>query len=204
MKDSFTLALKKAVQVFHAKDHFEMSVRSRAKYDAEDSGFQLRFLGEDYFVSYPDAQSHHIADENREAEIELKILLLHYLIWSRKIPLSGELISFRDLPSSVAYHGAFLERAVYPVAETFASDSTGFKKVATSLGGNAIKHGDAAFSIPVLPQIPLVYVLWLGDDEIPSSANILFDSSASAHLPTEDLAGLGEITTSRLIPSNRQ
>jgi len=34
--------------------------------------------------------------------------------------------------------------------------------------------------------------------EFPASANVLFDESASHFLPTEDLAVLAEITTSRL------
>ena len=49
-----------------------------------------------------------------------------------------------------------------------------------------------------LKGVPLTVIFW-GAEEYPASANILYDHSASNYLPTEDLAVLGEITTSRLI-----
>ncbi|GBE17915.1 hypothetical protein BMS3Abin16_00503 [archaeon BMS3Abin16] len=204
MKDSDNSALQKAVLVFQTMEPVEMSVCSRASFDDENSRFQLRFLGEDFLIGFPDANVKRANYSCEAVDLITKILLIHYLIGGKNIPFSGELMSFRALPSGVAYNGAFLNRAVYPVAEIFASDSTGFKKAVTHLGGTAIKHGDLAFTIPVLPRLPLVYVLWLGDDELPASVNILFDSTAQTHLHTEDLAVLGEITTARLISTRKQ
>ncbi|MCL6560367.1 MAG: DUF3786 domain-containing protein, partial [Firmicutes bacterium] len=47
---------------------------------------------------------------------------------------------------------------------------------------------------PFFPLVPVTYVLWLGDDEFPASGTVLFDSTASTHLATEDyafIAGMG-------------
>ena len=71
-------------------------------------------------------------------------------------------------------------------------------EAAKLLNGFEVKYKDASMEIPALPKIPLTYIIWGGDDEIQASANILFDSSASQYLPTEDLAVLGELTTLRL------
>jgi hypothetical protein len=43
-----------------------------------------------------------------------------------------------------------------------------------------------------------LYVLWL-KEEFPASLTVLYDESASKYLPTEDLAVLTELTSSRLI-----
>jgi hypothetical protein len=192
---------EKALKQFHASDPFKMSISSKSRYNKEAKKFVVRFLKVDYQVSYPGGKVLFLDNEDQEPEIEIKILLLHYLTGCRDILLSGDLISFKGLPSSVAYHEAFLKRAINPVSKVFSTNPDGIKKAIESLGGREIGYGDISFSIPVLPKIPLTYVLWLSDEELPGSANILFDSSASSHLPTEDLAVLGEITTSRLINS---
>jgi hypothetical protein len=36
-----------------------------------------------------------------------------------------------------------------------------------------------------MPRIPLTVILWLGDEEFPSRADLLFDSSAALHVPLD-------------------
>jgi len=52
--------------------------------------------------------------------------------------------------------------------------------------------------IYALPLVPIHAVLWSTDSEFPPSANILFDSSVSSYLSTEQTAMLGELTSARL------
>jgi hypothetical protein len=52
--------------------------------------------------------------------------------------------------------------------------------------------------IQALPLIPIVIILHSSTSEFPASANMLFDSSASNYLSTEQLAMLGELTSARL------
>ncbi len=166
----------KAQTKFQGNEPLKMGVLSGVEYDRRTQKFRVRFLNDDYTVSYPDAQVYDFADV--EPEIELKILLLHYLASSKDIPLAKELIPFNGLPSGVAYNQAFLNRVVYPISKFFSSNPRGFKKAAKILGGQKVDYGDLAFSIPVFPRIPLIYVLWLADEKLPGSANVLFDSSA--------------------------
>jgi hypothetical protein len=41
--------------------------------------------------------------------------------------------------------------------------------------------------------------LWLGEEDLPGSVNILFDSAAGHMLPTEDLAGVGGMLSGMLL-----
>jgi len=124
-------------------------------------------------------------------------LLAHY---SKAEPVerTGILVGFRDLPGGYAYEGAFLRRAVFPVAEMFGSDPEALVKAAKVLNGIRLSHGDASVELPALPKVPLTYILWRGNDEFQPSASVLFDASASNYLPTEDLAVLAELATLRL------
>jgi hypothetical protein len=110
----------------------------------------------------------------------------------------GKLMRFGDMPGGKAYEGAFLKRAIAPIADLFGSNLKAFVEAAKLLNGFEVKYKDASVEIPALPKIPLTYIIWEGDEEIQASSNILFDSSASQYLPTEDLAILGELTTLRL------
>jgi hypothetical protein len=62
-----------------------------------------------------------------------------------------------------------------------------------------LRFGDASFSFRPLPRLALACVLWLGDDEVPGSAKVLFDAAAGHYLPTEDLAGDGGMLAGRLL-----
>jgi hypothetical protein len=127
----------------------------------------------------------------------LHSLLAHY---SKAEPLArtGRLVKFRGLPDGYAYEKAFQQRAVQPIAETFGDEPEALVEAAKRLNGVALVFGDVSVEIPALPSVPVVYVLWK-TGEFPASATTLFDESASHHLPTEDLAVLAELTTSRLL-----
>jgi hypothetical protein len=201
--DKTSAGYKKAVKEFQASDPLKMSIQSKSKYDYKTKNFIVKFLNDNFQISYPEGEILHFGEVYDVPKIGMNILLLHYLTMSRDIPLSGELISFKGVPNNVSYLKAFVDRAVNPISKVFSTNPKGFKKAFLRLDGKEVGYGDIAFTINVLPRIPLTYVLWLSDEELNGSANILFDSSVSSHLPTEDITGLGEITTSHIIHSQQ-
>jgi hypothetical protein len=132
----------------------------------------------------------------------LSTLLTHYSNASL-VPLSGKLIKYRDLPGGCAYADAFNKTAILPIAEAFGETPKALTVAAAKLGGKPLSHGDCAVEFPALGGIPLIYIVW-GKEEYPASASILYDQSASCYLPTEDLAVLGEIASSRIIQAKQR
>jgi hypothetical protein len=59
--------------------------------------------------------------------------------------------------------------------------------------------GDVGYVIEALPKVPVTVTLWRADEEIPASANVLWDETVKYYLPTEDVAVLGGIVASELI-----
>jgi len=45
--------------------------------------------------------------------------------------------------------------------------------------------GDAAFRFQILPRIPVLVILWYGDEEFEASAKLLMDSTIDTHLPLD-------------------
>jgi hypothetical protein len=62
--------------------------------------------------------------------------------------------------------------------------------------------GDASYAFWALPRVPVLVVYWLGDEEFPSSAQILFEASACHYLTPAACAILGSTITRRFISAN--
>jgi hypothetical protein len=97
------------------------------------------------------------------------------------------------------YFHAFQGYTGARLLKTFDNDLHRFKDAASATEGEAISHGDAGFLFWALPRIPMAVVYWLGDDEFPPNANVLFDASAGHYLSTDGLAVLGRELCSKII-----
>ncbi|MGD2250929.1 MAG: DUF3786 domain-containing protein [Candidatus Methanofastidiosia archaeon] len=125
-------------------------------------------------------------------------LLTHYAE-AESVPLTNELIPYNKLPGGYAYFGAFRELAINPLVKEFGNNINNFKECCLHFEGKECSFGDSSFVIPVLPLVPITLVLWEKTEEFSARCSVLYDSSASEYLPTEDLAHLGELLTHRLI-----
>ena len=141
-----------------------------------------------------------IINNSRQTEFDVQIisvLLSHYL--SGKVsPITSILIKFNKLQGGYAYEKAFNIRATQPVAKAFGKKPADLLEAGKALGGTPLKYGDCSIQIQAIEGIPIVYILW-AENEFPASTTVLFDQSANSYLPTEDLAVLTELTSSRLI-----
>jgi hypothetical protein len=157
----------------------------------------LSFLGQHYSI---DLQREEV--RNKDGSITNRFfatLILHYLVGVDESGLTGELVSFRDFWGGEAYYGAFMSRAIQPIKEAFADSPQELETIARRIGGRKADHGDVSVEIPIFPKISLIVIIWEGDEEIPGTANILFDRLAGRILHTEDLAAIGELTAKMLV-----
>lgn len=135
----------------------------------------------------------------------LQALLLYYFVSADGTPLTGQWVSFADLPGGRIYNQAFqgysgdVLRNFIPHEQSLER----FKTACLALGGQPLEIGSASFTFPALPRVPLLLTFWLGDEDFPSSCKVLFDSSATHYLPIDGCAILGSQLTSRLIKALR-
>ena len=130
-------------------------------------------------------------------------LILYYFSLADGAPLSRRWISFSDLPDGRFYIQAFHGYTGQKLAQVFQNDQAGFVNAAVSLGGSPSTLGDASFEFWALPRAPILVVYWRGDEDFPSSAQVLFDASASHYLTTDAYAILGSTLTRRLIAASQ-
>ena len=116
----------------------------------------------------------------------------HYLLTSDGTQVADSWITYRHLPDVYLFERRFDNLGIHHLIGTFGNDLEGFCQAALSIGGIPISRtGDASFKFKALPRISLACILYLGDNEVGPSINILFDAAASHYLVTEDLSTLG-------------
>jgi hypothetical protein len=137
--------------------------------------------------------------ESRETiDLTDRILILHYLITAKGTPPTGKLIGLRQVSGGLCEHANFSREVLTPLLDHFGKEPARLVEAAAKLGGCRAGYGDVAVSIKAFPRVSVVMVLWRGDDEFPSNANILFDSTVTDYLSTEDMSVLCERIVEKL------
>jgi hypothetical protein len=185
-------AYKLACEALVSADIKERAEKSGATLTVGENGnhlITLNFLSRLCQIKFPDIEVTY-QESDEEVPLWSKILILHYLVKSEGLPLSGKWINFKQVPSGSIYYPAFVKRSQKPLCDFFSERLDLLERAAPTLGGEKTDYGDRAVIIPALPRVPVVLVFWSGDEEFQPEAHILFDSNISSYLSTEDVAVL--------------
>jgi len=198
---AYALACQQLAEV----DIEQQCQRSGAHYQVKDSqqSVTVRYLNQSYAITLPDIEVS-LLDSDEEVPPRDKILILHYVTLAKGTPATNELITFRELPGGNIYYPTFTKRTMKPLSDHFGREPPLLVKAGEKLGGHKADYGDVAVVINAFSRVPLTLVLWQGDDEFPAQLNLLFDSTISDYLDTEDVTVLCEILTWRLISYLRE
>ena len=194
-------AYKLACEALISADIKERAEKSGATFKTGKNGshlITLTFLNRLCQITFPDIEVTY-QESDEEVPLWSKILILHYLVKSEGLPLTGKWINFKQVPSGSIYYPAFVKRSQKPLCDFFSDRLDLLERAAHNLGGEETHYGDRAVMIPALPRVPVVFVFWSGDEEFQSEAHILFDSTVSSYLSTEDVAVLSQQTVFSLI-----
>lgn len=178
-----------------------LALRSGTKLAFEDDriiGLELPLWDSFYRVVWPEAQVINVAS-GQPCSPHVSAILLYYLSTADGTPLTGRWIGFRDLPDGIFYSRAFQGYSGDELVRHFGDDLQAFCQAAERAGGTPLPLGDAGFSFTALPRVSLAIVYWLGEEDIPSKAQVLFDQAASHYLPTDVLAIVGAQLIHRII-----
>lgn len=193
---NYTAAHNKALERFQAQSLEKMARYSG--YQLRDNRFQVNFLGQEFEVEYPTGKFSPEPSPEGELPIFAQILVLHYLANTKPVTEEGRLISYKELPGGNIYIQPFTNRAIRPLVQQFGDNPASLIEVASEIGGEPVRHGDAAVLVRAFPRVPVTMVVWGGDDEFPASGNILFDASAGQVLHTEDFAVLASFVVATM------
>ena len=189
--DDYREALRLATERLKGENLHRRAKSAGAAIKMEKDGtmvISLPYLGTLHHVIVGDGVD--IVREGSDPDVKLpdKVLIGHYLLNAGGKPASGEKITFRQIPDGHFYFDAFQRRARDPFLKMFGDNPELFRRAAALLGGKPIEHGDVGIAFSVLPRVALQIVLWIGDEEFPPEASVLFDDNIIDYLPIEDIA----------------
>ncbi len=158
--------------------------------------FHIPFWGKAATLTWPNLTGYSNTDD--ELSPIIQALLLHYLLTADGTALTGKWVSFADLPDGRMYNAAYQGYSGDEIVKAFGFDLPAFRSACLQAGGKPVEVGSASFVIQALPNLPMLVTYWLGDEDLPSSCKILFDSSATHYLPIDGCAIAGSMLTKKL------
>jgi hypothetical protein len=199
--------LRQAVRALNPE---QLAFRTGANFEPGQVGigrFVLELWGKEIILSIPEWIAHD-AQEGKELPMVSQGLLLYYFQSADGAPVNPRWISFSELPDGRFYNQAFQGYTGSELGRAFNNDLEIFRIAAEQLGGlrqeaPAQAPGDAAYLFQALPCVSVLAAYWRGDEDLPASAQILFQASAPHYLPTDVCAILGSTLTRRLLAAKK-
>jgi hypothetical protein len=162
-----------------------------------DARLMLMLFKEEIYVNYPSFEIFNAS--GGELPVFHQVLILYYFATSTGVPLSGNWVSFADLPDGRIYAQAFQGYTGDLVAKPVGQDLGVFHKLCKRAGGEPVRFSDAAYYFQALPRVPLLLIYWPGDEEFPSTCKVLFDSESCSYLPIDACAIIGNMLVKRVL-----
>ncbi len=177
---------------YRAEDPHEMAERCRLSY--VDSRFTITLMGDVFTISHPDF----VIDGPRTPSNPERILFLRYLLDGRYAAPSGQYLTYREFPWGEVYLQQFTGRCIKRFAFSYGSKPELLKQVMAHLPAVPVQRGDVGYELTLMDGLTMQFILWLGDEEFPPNAQILFSDNFRYAFTAEDMANIGDITIGRM------
>jgi hypothetical protein len=167
----------------------EICSRSLCQYNQDSRTYSLNGWGRRYLI-HPAAKIIECPESPDSLHEYFDLFLIHYLLGATTAEPTGEWISEKDMPGGVTFF-----RGPHAVPTEFITNTIGdnldqFRKKCESLGGTPIDMGDAAYSFTITDKVPLAILYWIGDEDFPAEAKLLYDRTITEHLELDGVYAL--------------
>jgi len=156
-----------------------------ADYQVKQRGYTLPILNQDYLVLPYQREIKRFIKGNmpvgEDLTNEFTLMVLFYLLKTKNIPLDRKWISEKDLLGGETFFRGPHALSVDLIEKKYGDNPEGFIEAGKVLGGTPVRFGDKSIAMDVFPRIPIIYILWIGDEEFPPKAGVLFDASIGSH-----------------------
>ncbi len=180
---------KQAWDILKDLDPTDIKTKANVIFNSHNSTYELTCFGQNIYISLTSRDVFSTSNLGKFLVKELgeysRLSILRYLIHASDQPLSGQLVRPSDLPGGDIFLRGTHVLPVDKIAEYFGNNFNEFLSIGKSLGGSQLDYGDISLKLFPFPRIPVVLIVWSGDEEFVSKSSLLFDSSCISHLSTD-------------------
>jgi hypothetical protein len=196
MTSNYAPIIAQNLEILFKDDLQERAVALAAEIDGENLSMQAfghhcRYAKEGIFLDD--------APETGPRGIILSLYALHAIDEEMRL---DPFKSFKEMPNSMPYQGAFRNRTETALVEAVEQIEEEREAVISALDGYdapVSTGGDFAFILRPLPKIALCYLFYAADDDFPANVTCLYSNNAAHFMPTDGLADIGEYTSKRIL-----
>jgi hypothetical protein len=172
--------------------------KGRCIYLADKQQYSINIWGNRYLIDPANEKIEHFSAIGPPPHEYFALFAIYYLLRVKDIHLREEWVSEKDLPGgSTFFRGPHLIPTDL-ISRRFGNDLEGFKTWCEKLGGSPIDMADAAYRFSITAEIPVAVLYWIGDDDFPAEAKVLYDRSVTEIFTLDILFALGVGVCSRV------
>ena len=179
-------------------------MRADCQYLSDSGRYILTMLNTEYEVD-PRNTGIFVAGEGSPPKIAgfiKQLCILAYLIGAKDIPVANKLVKAESFPGGQFFFRGPHLLPIEKLKKAFGNDPGGLIRVSDRFNAEKCEFGDASIKLNALPRIPLIFIIWGGDDEFEARASILFDKTAADHIPLDALWATVNMTVKTLLQAS--
>jgi len=164
--------------------------RAKVTYDETHAVYTLRSFGCELGISLNDRKIFEYSRNGgvlllNKLDTDLCLTTLWYLISAKDMPISNRLIKPVSLPGGQIFMKGSHVLPMDEVATKYDGNIPGFIERGEKFGGERLSYGDASMRFFPFPRVPVVLILWEGDEEFSANVDILLDDTCEVQMPTD-------------------
>ncbi len=189
---------EKAWEVLGGLHYQDVCKNAAAAYDVSRISYLIRSFCWEFSVS-PEEKDIKSSVEQGKILIErygyfFRHSCLWYLIYAKDIPLTGKLVKPSDIKGGEMFFRGSHVLPLSNIANKYGNDTNAFLNRGEGLCAEPLDYGDASLRLWPMPRIPVIIILWLGDEEFSPRVDLLLDSTCELHLPLDIIWSMAMIS----------
>ncbi len=182
---------QKAWEILEKLNPNDVCRRADVIFDKASRLYTLKSYSMDFYIS---PKKREIFSNSAGSDVLLhklgyffKLSALCYLNNAKDIPLTERLVKPDNLRGGQLFFRGSHVLPLDKISGKYGDNIKGFLTKGKNLSGEQLEYGDASLRLFPFPNVPVVVILWGADDEFPSRADLLFDSTSELQLLIDNI-----------------